>query len=120
MPALYRRSPVAVVGAFLAGALSGAWLNLGGVFTQRTGLSTAEGATRTKIYPLPATSRFTVHVPTEGFAGVEQGVSVVPARTDLPIWIEHADYWNNFKAGRLSQGTGERSRRVRRRSPRKR
>jgi len=45
VPALYRRSPVAVVGAFLAGALSGAWLNLGGVFTQRTGLSTAEGAT---------------------------------------------------------------------------
>ena len=45
VPKLYRRSPVAVVGAFLAGALSGAWLNLGGVFTQRTGLSTAEGAT---------------------------------------------------------------------------
>jgi MFS family permease len=42
---LYRRSPVAVVGAFLAGALSGAWLNLGGVFTQRIGLSTAQGAT---------------------------------------------------------------------------
>ncbi len=32
-----------------------------------------------------------------------------PTRTDLPIWIEHADYWNNNKAGRLSQGTGERS-----------
>ena len=32
-----------------------------------------------------------------------------PRRTDLPIWIEHADYWNNNKAGRLSQGTGERS-----------
>lgn len=42
---LYRRSPVAVVGAFLAGALSGGWLNLGGVFTQRIGLSTAQGAT---------------------------------------------------------------------------
>jgi MFS family permease len=42
---LYRRSPVAVVGAFLAGALSGAWLNLGGVFTQRIGLTTAQGAT---------------------------------------------------------------------------
>lgn len=42
---LYRRSPVAVVGGFLAGALSGAWLNLGGVFTQKIGLSTAEGAT---------------------------------------------------------------------------
>ena len=47
--------------------------------------------------------------PSEGWGGVEQGVSVVPARTDLPIWIEHADYWNNNKAGRLSQGTGERS-----------
>lgn len=45
LPGLYRRSPVAVVGAFLAGALSGAWLNLGGVFTQKIGLSTAEGAT---------------------------------------------------------------------------
>jgi MFS family permease len=45
VPTLYRRSPVAVVGAFLAGALSGAWLNLGGVFTQRSGLTTAEGAT---------------------------------------------------------------------------
>ena len=42
---LYRRSPVAVVGAVLAGAMSGAWLNLGGVFTQRIGLTTAEGAT---------------------------------------------------------------------------
>ena len=42
---LYRRSPVAVVGAFLAGAMSGAWLNLGGVFTQRIGLTTGEGAT---------------------------------------------------------------------------
>jgi MFS family permease len=45
LPGLYRRSPVAVVGAFLAGAMSGAWLNLGGVFTQKVGLSTAEGAT---------------------------------------------------------------------------
>ena len=42
---LYRRSPVAVVGAVLAGAMSGAWLNLGGVFTQRIGLTTGEGAT---------------------------------------------------------------------------
>lgn len=42
---LYRRSPVAVVGSFLAGALSGAWLNLGGVFTQKVGLTTAQGAT---------------------------------------------------------------------------
>ncbi|WP_428428019.1 MFS transporter [Pararhizobium sp.] len=45
VPGLYRRSPVAVVGAFLAGAMSGAWLNLGGVFTQKIGLSTVEGAT---------------------------------------------------------------------------
>lgn len=45
VPGLFRRSPVAVVGAFLAGAMSGAWLNLGGVFTQKIGLSTAEGAT---------------------------------------------------------------------------
>ena len=66
-------------------------------------------ATRTRTYDLPATSRTTLYVPSEGFGGVEQGVSVVPARTDLPIWIEHADYWNGNKAGRLSQGTGERS-----------
>jgi len=45
VPGLFRRSPVAVIGAFLAGAMSGAWLNLGGVFTQKIGLSTAEGAT---------------------------------------------------------------------------
>ncbi|MEK1925143.1 MAG: MFS transporter [Rhizobium giardinii] len=45
VPGLFRRSPVAVVGAFLAGAMAGAWLNLGGVFTQKIGLSTAEGAT---------------------------------------------------------------------------
>jgi MFS family permease len=45
VPKLYRRSPVAVVGAFLAGALAGAWLNLGGVFTQRIGLTTTQGAT---------------------------------------------------------------------------
>lgn len=45
LPALYRRSPVALIGGFLAGALAGAWLNLGGVFTQKVGLSTAEGAT---------------------------------------------------------------------------
>jgi hypothetical protein len=69
----------------------------------------ADGATRSRSYALPPTSRTTVHVATQGFAGVEQGVSVVPARTDLPIWIEHADYWNQGKAGRLSQGTGERS-----------
>ncbi len=71
--------------------------------------STAAGVTRTRTYPLPPTSRTTLHVPSEGWGGVEQGVSVVPGRTDLPIWIEHADYWNNNKAGRLAQGTGERS-----------
>lgn len=45
LPGLYRRSPVAAVGSFLAGAVAGAWLNLGGVFIQKIGLSTAEGAT---------------------------------------------------------------------------
>lgn len=45
LPGLFHRSPVAVVGGFLAGALAGAWLNLGGVFTQKIGLSTSEGAT---------------------------------------------------------------------------
>ena len=36
--------------------------------------STAAGATRTRTYQLPATSRTTLHVPSEGFGGVEQGV----------------------------------------------
>ncbi|MFB2551035.1 MFS transporter [Ensifer soli] len=42
---LYRRSPAAVFGAFVAGIIAGAWLNLGAVFTQKIGLTTAEGAT---------------------------------------------------------------------------
>ncbi|OLP54899.1 MFS transporter [Rhizobium rhizosphaerae] len=45
LPALFRRSPVAVVGSLLAGAMAGAWFNLGGVFTQKIGLTTAQGAT---------------------------------------------------------------------------
>jgi MFS family permease len=42
---LYTRSPVAFIGSLLSGALSGAWSSLGGVYSQRVGLSTAEGAT---------------------------------------------------------------------------
>ena len=81
--------------------------------------STAAGSIIEKHYDLPPTSRTTLHVPTEGHRGFEQGVSVVPDvpsaaapasyRPRLPIWAEHADYWNNFEAGRNSQGTGERS-----------
>jgi hypothetical protein len=71
--------------------------------------STAAGETRSRTYALPATSRTTLHVATEGWPGLEQGVSVTSASPFLPIWMEHADYWNGGKAGRLSQGTGERS-----------
>ncbi|WP_045681842.1 MFS transporter [Martelella endophytica] len=42
---LYSRSPVAFVGAILAGILSGTWASLGGVYTTGSGFSTAEGAT---------------------------------------------------------------------------
>lgn len=42
---LYRRSPVAFVGSVLAGALSGTWGSLGGVYSQNIGMTTAQGAT---------------------------------------------------------------------------
>lgn len=42
---LLRRSPIAFWGSLLSGALSGTWGSLGGVYTQKAGLSTAEGAT---------------------------------------------------------------------------
>lgn len=42
---LYRRSPVAFVGSLLAGALSGTWGSLGGVYSQNIGMTTAQGAT---------------------------------------------------------------------------
>ncbi len=45
VPLLYRRSPVAVIGALLSGATSGAWLGLGGLYAQRIALSTTDGAT---------------------------------------------------------------------------
>ena len=67
------------------------------------------GQVLTRSYALPQTSRTTLHVPTQGWPGLEQGVTVEPALPYLPIWIEHADYWNNRKAGRNSQGVGERS-----------
>nr|WP_316653333.1 MFS transporter [uncultured Gellertiella sp.] len=45
LPKLYRRSPIAFWGSLLSGALSGTWGSLGGVYTQKAGLTTAEGAT---------------------------------------------------------------------------
>ncbi|TPW29861.1 MFS transporter [Pararhizobium mangrovi] len=41
---LFTHSPAAVVGSFLAGAIAGAWSNLGPVYSQNTGLTTVEGA----------------------------------------------------------------------------
>lgn len=45
LPKLWRRSPIAFWGSLLSGALSGTWASLGGVYTQKAGLTTAEGAT---------------------------------------------------------------------------
>ncbi len=42
---LYRLSPIAFWGSLLSGALSGTWGSLGGVYTAKAGLTTAEGAT---------------------------------------------------------------------------
>jgi MFS family permease len=45
LPKLFRRSPIAFIGSLLSGALWGTWGSLGGVFAQRIGFTTAEGAT---------------------------------------------------------------------------
>jgi len=45
VPVLFKRSPVAVVGSFLAGAMAAAWLSLGSPYAQSIGLSTTDGAT---------------------------------------------------------------------------
>jgi MFS family permease len=45
LPKLYRLSPIAFIGSVLSGALSGTWGSLGGVYTQKIGMNTAEGAT---------------------------------------------------------------------------
>jgi MFS family permease len=45
LPAIYRNSPAAVVGVFLAGVLSGAWGNMAPVLGQKIGLSTTEIST---------------------------------------------------------------------------
>lgn len=44
VPALFRRSPAAVVGTFIAGIIAGAWSGLAPVYASRLGLSTMEGA----------------------------------------------------------------------------
>lgn len=41
---LWRRSPVAFVGTFLAGVIAGAWLNFVAVYAKMSGLSETEGA----------------------------------------------------------------------------
>lgn len=45
LPAIYRNSPAAVIGVFLAGVLAGAWTNMAPVFGQQVGLSTTGIAT---------------------------------------------------------------------------
>ncbi|MEM5494032.1 MFS transporter [Hoeflea sp. AS16] len=49
VPALYRRSPAAVIGTLLAGVIASAWGGLGPVYATQLGLSTAEGATMLAI-----------------------------------------------------------------------
>lgn len=44
VPALYRRSPAAVIGTLLAGLIASAWGGLGPVYATQLGLSTIEGA----------------------------------------------------------------------------
>ncbi|MDF1607250.1 MFS transporter [Hoeflea sp. YIM 152468] len=44
VPALYRRSPAAVIGTLLAGVIASAWGGLGPVYATQLGLSTLEGA----------------------------------------------------------------------------
>lgn len=45
LPTIYRNSPAAAVGVFLAGVLSGAWNNMSPVFGERLGFSTIDIAT---------------------------------------------------------------------------
>jgi MFS family permease len=45
LPKLYRLSPIAFIGSLLSGALSGTWNSLGGVYTQKIGMNTTQGAT---------------------------------------------------------------------------
>jgi MFS family permease len=49
VPALYRRSPAAVIGTLLAGLIASAWGGLGPVYATQLGLSTIEGATMLAI-----------------------------------------------------------------------
>jgi hypothetical protein len=63
----------------------------------------------TQFYSLPPRSRATVHVASSGHANADQAVSVMPTTAYLPVFAEHADYWAGGNAGRLSQGSGERS-----------
>jgi MFS family permease len=49
VPALYRRSPAAVIGTLLAGLIASAWGGLGPVYATQLGLSTTEGASMLAI-----------------------------------------------------------------------
>ncbi|AKI01181.1 arabinose efflux permease family protein [Hoeflea sp. IMCC20628] len=49
VPALYKRSPAAVIGTLLAGLIASAWGGLGPVYATQLGLSTTEGASMLAI-----------------------------------------------------------------------
>jgi hypothetical protein len=71
----------------------------------------AGGSLKSANVWVPANSRETVYVPNAALSwgAFDQSVSVLPTVPYLPIWAEHADYWNNNQAGRGDQGTTERS-----------
>lgn len=75
--------------------------------TVNMAFSNAIGAQATQSIVMPANSRATPFV--SAFPGQYQAVSISTTNPMLPIWAEHANYWNNREAGRAAQGASERS-----------
>lgn len=55
VPALFRRSPAAVVGTFLSGIIAGSWTGLAPVYASRLELSTLEGASMLAVATIGGT-----------------------------------------------------------------
>src|SRR5262249_36700546 len=71
--------------------------------------SDAAGNYMTNVIPGAAHSRYTAYVPLLGVGPYDQGVTVTTSNPTLPLWAEHADYWNNNEAARASEGVYEQS-----------
>jgi len=108
VPALYRRSPAAVVGTLLAGLIASAWGGLGPVYATQLGLSTMEGASMLAIamiggaifqYPLGRVSDRMDRRRVMIFAGV---VGVVACAITITFGVENRII---FFAGMLFLGT---------------